>query len=193
MAKGGRRRGRKRKPGDRYPSGRLIASPAVDKGTPELQERRRTLAGGPEKDAALASSVTGVLLVNRMISRAEYDAGNRYAWLFGVATGLVTTPAAARYGAVRGGAEHNETWLEARTAEYWRLARYLIGVGRQYKAAVESAVVFDVWPRWLASEVAAARAGRARSKGGQSDDLVLGLALLAGELGFQQRAQKLAA
>ncbi len=192
MAKGGRR-GRKRKEGNRTKSGRLILpGPMKDNGTEEMQKRRQILAGGG--DQTLTSTFLGTMLANNRITRSEYDAGCRYAWLYGVLFGR-TSAAAAAYGQTIGGREHDEQWLADRQREYTEIARRLLGAGRRVKDAVDNAAIYDRWPRWAGAAVRIARPTTIRpSDIAQRNECEAGLILLAQVLGFQHpKDRKLAA
>lgn len=83
------RRGRSRKAGERYASGRLKV--VVDKGTDEAQRRRNRLAG--EGDPNLTWHPLGVLRANDVISEEAYRAGCTYFELYEIVF-RKTTPAA---------------------------------------------------------------------------------------------------
>jgi hypothetical protein len=155
------RRGRRRKPGPRYPCGKHRApaeAKAVDRGTPEQQDRRAWLVQGGRLE--LAAYPLGVLLANGAISEDEHKAGCRYAWLYRLAFGRVSI-AAASYELLGDGASYHEdeAWLRDRAAELSRLQSALgcfmtptgpkTAIGRQVKRLVDELAVFGKAPRWM--------------------------------------------
>ena len=58
---------------------------AVDTGTPELVAKRaHATAGG---DPVLSTSPIGILFARKFVDRDQYEAGQRFVWLRGVALG----------------------------------------------------------------------------------------------------------
>jgi hypothetical protein len=75
-------RGRKRKTAQRFKSGKIRrrnAPESVDRGTPEMQQRRATMTG----DQALSPDYPlSVLLGRGLINQVQHDAGMRFARLY---------------------------------------------------------------------------------------------------------------
>jgi len=179
-----KRKGRKRADGPRNKGGRLVHLSIKDKGTNEVIMRRAILSGGG--DETLTETFLGVMLANQRITRSEYDAGRRYAWLFGVLFGK-TGPAIANYGAQGGEKHHDEAWLADRQAEYNTLANGLQNAGRRYKEAVDNICIYDRWPRWIASAVKVGKMTTLRKTDiAKRDEFERGMILLAEYCGFQK-------
>jgi hypothetical protein len=157
-----------------------------------MRLRRLILSGGGEDaDQTLTSTFLGVMLANKRITRSEYDAGCRYAWLFGVLFGK-TGPAGSRYGEQAGGGkDHDEKWLADRTAEYRAVAARLLTLGRRHKEAVDNVCIYDRWPKWAAAAVRVAKPSTIRAsdleKRREFEAAIIELAEL---FGFQKSDQR---
>jgi len=125
--------------------------PSIDHGTPELQARRRTLAGGA--DPALSEHPLGVMLARGLISAEQHEAGCYYALLYRRAVAHPDLSVASLYrqlmGEAGGGGAIDEESL-VRFAGLYRLGKNrLLAAGRRITAATENLVVFGRPARFL--------------------------------------------
>jgi hypothetical protein len=128
--------------------------PAVDRGTPELQARRKMLAGTfPER----AEYPLGVLYLHGTIDDNQHRAGVYYAYLYGRIFGKTKIPSAMRAWVAtgtnpdevisRGDEEVAQIWrqVKARFAEAALRSKY----GRLMVKAVEDVCVYEKTPTWF--------------------------------------------
>jgi hypothetical protein len=124
-----------------------------DKGTPELQQKRKLLLNNPEiQDLALAESLLGVLYAHQMVSKPLYEAGrffgelgHRYEFCLGYSFRQHTSPVAHSGGDCFGRTD-SVSWdaLEAKQILDWRKAlRALREVGRAPYETVLKVVFYD--------------------------------------------------
>ena len=142
------KRGRKRKAGPREPNGRLSRRKehqAVDRGSDRAQAERQHF-GGESMDFPLH-----ILRANRIITEAQYDAGCRYAWLYGFVCGRTSAAAAHWPDAPKG--ERRELPDEVTAtleASFKAAATVLLASGnRRRKSVVDNTVIYGRLPRWL--------------------------------------------
>ena len=141
------RRGRKRKSGARKPCGRLRTAPADDRGTVQLQARRRALVG-IDGDPARAASPIGIMHARRLIDddqeRAAAWYGRAYVHRHGQPhpQGALSDP--------HGPAAHDKPWLDT---AYWAMTERLDPAQRH---ALTEAIVMERLPRWLRAQIAGA-------------------------------------
>lgn len=142
-------RGRKRKGGERYPSG---DRKPVDRGTPEAQSRRAFLAG--EGDQTLTWHVLGVLRANGQVDDDEYLVGCKYRNLFGVVYRKPEVIAAPMDGLPKGAMSEldDDDFREChdRLIQMEKVIdRVCSTEGRRAKDIWDNIVVYDRMPRWM--------------------------------------------
>src|SRR5262249_42342605 len=135
----------------RNPGRPRLDRPSCDQGTPELQARRRALAG--EGDPVLAEHPLGVMLARGLISAEQREAGCYYALLYRRAVGRPDLSVASLYRQLMGeggsGREMEEESL-VRFQSLYRLGKNrLLAAGRRVAAATETLVVFGRPARFL--------------------------------------------
>lgn len=141
-------KGRKRKPGPRYPSGDL--KPAIDRGTPELQSRRKFDAG--EGDPNLTCTILGILRANDQITEDEYQSACDYRKLFAIVYRKPEISAGG--GAIdgSGGIISDDKLIQFRE-DLRRLERAIarvVGIkGRIAKDTWDNLVLYGRRPRWM--------------------------------------------
>lgn len=181
-----KRRGRKRKPVEaRQTSGKLITRKGVDRGTPELQERRSVLA--PSGDPTRTSYPLGVLWNNGQISDDEHRAGCKLAWLHCIVHGRGSL-AAVRYGETWGGIDvdpddpkHHE-WLAGIEAELDSAIAGLDACSRSHRDIVKGIVVYERPPRWLVGHIPT------RADVREGEKFREGMKALVAVLGYRKKA-----
>lgn len=188
-------KGRKRKNGDRYPSGKLKkARDAVIGATPEQQSRRAWMAQGG--DMAKTSCPLDVLLVNGQIDDREALIGQRLAWWHYALFGRPNV-SAGRYEErldreERDAAEHDDPNSEASRAlqairdRYDRALAALDAISRHTRDDVLNVVVYERWPRFLMPVIPALSDLR------EARRVKAGLEALAAEFGGRTRMQNAA-
>jgi len=178
----------------RTPSGAPSRTGAKALGpTPEHLRHRRALVGGAA-DPSLAENPLGVLLARRLITEEERQAGLRFAWLYRLAIGKLTTaasdplqpmqqpgpgPATPPLGAGRA------AWLAAREADFDRARAALKEEGDGCLRAVVAFAVAQEFAAWMGT-VRALTPAEAR----RLEDARRGLALLAAHFGLPARPAK---
>lgn len=145
-------RGRKRKTGAREPNGRLQRKPAIDKGTPELQSRRKFDAGNG--DHALTWNLVGILRANGQITEQQLMAAREYRRLYCVVYKRPDVSAAPLDGIDRGPPiEPDEAEILGCKLDLARmemaLSRLSSELGRRIKDVFDNVVIFDRRPRWM--------------------------------------------
>lgn len=142
--------GRPAKAGKRYPGGKLVVGPKVDKGTDEAQARRAWLAGGQKRDY-LATNPLDVLFANDALSLDEHRIACSYAQLYGQCLRRAIPPAST--GAKGGGDEPGEETQEKREAKLRRMWNVLdlqvAEHGRLAREVWDNLVVHQRYPRWM--------------------------------------------
>ncbi|MGQ0663800.1 MAG: hypothetical protein ACT4P2_09475 [Pseudomonadota bacterium] len=127
--------------------------PARDSGTRELQRQRAQLVAGG--DSVLAGYPLGVLLARRIITQDQHNAGCRYAWLYGKATGRWDSAGLVwerLLGAGGASADAGETDDAALYAKWKDATAALLAAGRRAKDGVDNLAVFNRLPAWIADE-----------------------------------------
>lgn len=148
------RPGRKRKSGNRTPSGQLSRAGCVrDMGTPETLMRREWWAqkeDGKLGDIAMTSYPLGVLYTNDSIGQGEWRAGCRYAWLHARCYGRKSVAAVKWDDAPRGSgddetAEHAK-WIAERKIE---LSRATAALDARERRLLDNLCIHERTPRWM--------------------------------------------
>ncbi len=179
-----KRKGRKRKNVQRRePGGSVMRQPRrpVDRGTTEIQDRRRILAGKGNPD--LTSYPLGVLLNAGTIDDQRHQAGCKFAWLYRVVIGRTSIAAVNWDGIMRGGDGPDD----ARLAEYEKKLEHVShavkAISRQHYDALLNVAVFERTPRWMLP-------GHFRTEGDVMDSRRFSEALVAvaAALGHRERA-----
>ncbi|NIA72287.1 hypothetical protein HBA54_27215 [Pelagibius litoralis] len=180
------RRGRKRKIVEtRQPSGKLIDRPKADKGTPELQQKRKTLA--PKGDPAKTTYPLGILWTNGEISDDEHHAGCKLAWLHSQVHGKGSV-AAVRYGETWGGTDVDpddkqyHEWLAGIEAELDMTIAALDACSRAHRDIVKSIAVYERTPRWLVGHIPT------RSDVREGEKFKEGMKALVAVLGYRKKS-----
>ena len=132
---------RKRKRGQREPSGRLQRT--RDRGTPEGQARRDRAYGRADISYAL-----GIMVANNVISVGELQACERYGFLHYAVFGRANLAAATYDGERPSGGRKNwpDEFIVNRRRDY-EMARF--GIAREALNMLDSLVIFERYPRWL--------------------------------------------
>jgi hypothetical protein len=137
-------KGRKRKSGERFPSGDLRQ--VKDHGTAELQYRRAHLAG--KGDPTLTTHPLGILFARNAIDLDQRNAGERYARLYASVIGRPTA-AAVTYTGEQGGAPEIDPKRENHTqASLDEAQRVLKSISRKAKTLVDNVAIYDRCPAW---------------------------------------------
>lgn len=144
--------GRKRKTGNREPNGRLQRKPAIDKGTPELQARRKydVADGNPE----LSFNLLGILQANNQITDHQRRVGMEYRRLYGVVYKRPDVPASPLDGTDHGTpVEPDELYIRRCKTRLHTMEEVLLDLikreGRLVKDVWDNLVLFDRRPRWM--------------------------------------------
>ncbi len=139
-------KGRPRKSGPRTPNGQLERKVGRDRGTHQLERRRRWLAQGG--DESKTEYPLGVMLVNGIINESSHKAGCRYAFLHFIVHGRKSYSALNWDGVELGrGADPDDLWLARMEAD-------LRGADKAFQTRKEhdlvmSACVYERIPRCL--------------------------------------------
>lgn len=148
-----KRRGRKRKSTvPRHPGGSINRGSRVDRGTPELQARRRYLA--QQGDAARASYPLGVLWANQQISDDQHRAGCRFAWLYAICFGRLSVAAINYEGAPPASGETEDSpqrkrWREACERELEAILKALGKRSAKHRQLMIDLCVYERAPAFL--------------------------------------------
>lgn len=142
MATGWRRRGRPR-----------LDRPTTDRGTPEQQARRATLAG--PGDPVLSEYPLGIMLARGLITSEQHEAGCFYAALYGRAIGRAQLSCAHVYRRLLAESGRGKELDDKGQEHMERLFRdgknRLLAAGRSICQATENLVVFGRPARFLAN------------------------------------------
>lgn len=155
-----RRPGRKRAPGPRSASGRLIKPrDLTDTGSELLQAQRAALVrrdDGTTGDPTMASHPLGALLASGAITQEQHDAGLAYARLYGAVAGRTSAKAAVLDDDRAGRAPDDDAAREERRKRdeaLWReAAAVLAAVGSKAKTGVDNIAAHQRWPRFMLSD-----------------------------------------
>lgn len=186
-----RRAGRKRTPGPRTASGRLVRERDDDRGTEQIQSQRAWLAQRIDDEGKITmadpvkcSYPLGVLLANGTIDGPQHDAGTRYAKLYAKAAGRVSPKSAVLDDDRAGRAPEDDEQRERRRmsdeAALRDAATELGRAGRHVKDHVDNVAVYNRTPRWMLP--VRPRAGDIRD----ADALIEGLECLARVFGYRR-------
>lgn len=132
-----------------YKGGRPKAErPGVDRGTDELQ-RRRALDQGKRRNPQLLEYPLGVLYEHDQITTEMWEAGCRYAWLYGRAVGRQRARACQAATEYAEGRQELDEGTEVEIERDFREAADLLAGVPAIKRIVDDLVVFERRPEWL--------------------------------------------
>ncbi len=143
-------KGRPRKSGPRTPNGQLERKVGRDRGTHQLERRRRWLAQGG--DESKTEYPLGVMLINSLIPERSHKAGCRYAFLHFIVFGRKSYSALNWDGVELGrGADPDDVWLARMEADLRGADKAF--TSRKEQDLVISACVYERIPRCLLPKI----------------------------------------
>lgn len=182
--------GRKRKPGNRHPGGKLVQErKRPDAGNARIVAEREWLSG--ERTAELTTTPLGIMFANEIVTQDQYDAGNRYVRLHRIALGRgpITAVDLDGLGLGTDASDGEEEW-RIKAHDRWQAAVVALrqDTTRRRLTVVDSVCVHERMPRWMKPHHPSVRPSDATD----ADALMDGLDVLADLFGYTRRRARAA-